>query len=134
MSGAPHKNRPRIPTPDVAKEITESSRFAITTFNSIPITSTSGISGAAPSSIASGVALMTQQLANTPSMYPSSMSNDWSTEVVGTLLLSPIKEMDSSSVNNTLQIGHPATNALAQAILPKNLTATGFALQTPGMG
>lgn len=67
-------------------------------------------------------------------MYPSPTSNNWNTEVVGTLLLSPIKEMDSSSVNNTLQIGHPATNALAQAILPKNLTATGFALQTPGRG
>lgn len=77
---------------------------------------------------------MTHQLANTPSMYPSAMSNDWNTEVVGTLLLSPIKEMDSSSVNNTLQIGHPATNALAQAILPKNLAGTGFALQTPGRG
>ena len=71
-------------------------------------------------SIASGVALITQQLATTPSMYPGQDT------VVGTLLLSPIKEMEPGSVNNTLHPGHPATSALAKSILPAALQSSGF--------
>lgn len=80
--------------------------------------------GSASTGIASGVALMAHQLANTPSMYPTSINNS-DVSVVGTLLLSPIKELDSISVNNTLQAGHSATQALAQAILPASLKAGG---------
>lgn len=124
MSGAQAKNRPRIPTPaDVTKEVIdrEHNRFAITTINSLGSTSDEHGMKATPS-ISSGVAMMTHQLANTPSMYQSSIGNE--VPVVGTLLLSPIKEMDSSSVNNTLQIGHPTTAALAKAVLPHNLQAS----------
>lgn len=114
---APLKNRPRIPTPDVTKEGIEKERFNITTLGSMaPVTTGTGGSG---TTVASGVALMAQQLATTPAMYPSSNEN---VPVLGTLLLSPIKEMDSNSAHNTLQAGHPATAALAQAVLPK----TGF--------
>lgn len=118
ISGVQLKARPRIPTPDVTKEVMdrEHNRFAITTLNSL--SASNAMTNGTPS-IASGVALMTHQLANTPSMYPSTINNDM--PVVGTLLLSPIKEMDSSSVNNTLQVGHPATAALAKAVLPHNL-------------
>jgi len=65
-----------------------------------------------------------QQLSTTsapPGMYPSSYAHDTllhqeSGQVLGTLLLSPIKEMDSSSSNNTLIPGHPATAALAASM------------------
>lgn len=67
---------------------------------------------------------MAHQLANTPSMFPQNNTQDLS--VVGTLLLSPIKEMDSNSTHNTLQAGHPATAALAQAVLPKSLQNAQF--------
>ncbi|CAD7083458.1 unnamed protein product [Hermetia illucens] len=117
MMQAPLKNRPRIPTPDVTKEGIEKERFNITTLGSMaPVTTGTGGSG---TTVASGVALMAQQLATTPAMYPSSNEN---VPVLGTLLLSPIKEMDSNSAHNTLQAGHPTTAALAQAVLPK----TGF--------
>lgn len=55
-------------------------------------------------SIASGVALTAQQLATNPSIFPSSTNNNNSSmPILGTLLLSPIKESDS--VNNTLSSG-----------------------------
>lgn len=54
-------------------------------------------------SIASGVALTAQQLATNPSIFPSSTNNNSSMPILGTLLLSPIKESDS--VNNTLSSG-----------------------------
>lgn len=53
--------------------------------------------------------------------HPTTINND--VPVVGTLLLTPIKEMDSGSVNNTLQVGHPATAALAKAVLPSSIQA-----------
>lgn len=53
--------------------------------------------------------------------HPTTINND--VPVVGTLLLTPIKEMDSGSVNNTLQVGHPTTTALAKAVLPSSIQA-----------
>lgn len=72
----------------------------------------------------SSVLMAPQQLSTTsapPGMYPSSYAPDTllhqeSGQVLGTLLLSPIKEMDSSSSNNTLIPGHPATAALAASM------------------
>lgn len=70
---------------------------------------------------------MTPQLSTQTSMYPyTSTTNQQDGPVLGTLLLSPIKEMDSSSSNNTLIPGHPTTTALAQAILPTNLKDVNF--------
>lgn len=97
------RSRPRIPTPDVSKESQDRiERLSISNPSGIP-------------SVASGVALTAQHLATTPSIYPSS-----NMPVVGTLLLSPIKESDASN-NNTLQAGHPSTTALANSILPYNI-------------
>ncbi|XP_055841851.1 bestrophin homolog 15 isoform X1 [Episyrphus balteatus] len=105
------KNRPRIPTPDVTKEGVEKENKLIFPTG----TSTSG---------ASGVELMASHLASSHNMYPYTSGQDG--QVLGTLLLSPIKEMDSCSSNNTLIPGHPATAALAQAVLPKNLQDVNF--------
>lgn len=46
--------------------------------------------------------------------------------VLGALVLSPIQELDSGSVNNTLHAGQPGTTALAQAVLSPSLTAGGM--------
>uniref|UniRef100_A0A1A9WG69 Bestrophin homolog n=1 Tax=Glossina brevipalpis TaxID=37001 RepID=A0A1A9WG69_9MUSC len=68
------------------------------------------------------------QLSTHTTMYPpyTSTGNQDQGQVLGTLLLSPIKEMDSSSSNNTLIPGHPNTNALAQAVMPSNLKDINF--------
>ncbi|XP_055910236.1 bestrophin homolog 15 [Eupeodes corollae] len=108
------KNRPRIPTPDVTKEGVEKESKLIFTPGSTG-TSTSG---------ASGVELVASHLTSSHNMYPYPSGQDG--QVLGTLLLSPIKEMDSCSSNNTLIPGHPATAALAQAVLPKNLQDVNF--------
>lgn len=70
------------------------------------------------------------QLSTQTAMYPYTSTHQagHDGQVLGTLLLSPIKEMDSSSSNNTLIPGHPTTTALAQAVLPsttKDVTAFG---------
>lgn len=69
--------------------------------------------------------IMAPPLNTQTTMYPytsTTTNNGQDGPVLGTLLLSPIKEMDSSSSNNTLIAGHPSTAALAQAILPTNLS------------
>lgn len=66
-------------------------------------------------SIASGVALTAQTLATNPSIFPSSNN----VPILGTLLLSPIKESDS--VNNTLSSGSLAPS---KSILPYNYNST----------
>ncbi|XP_020714146.1 bestrophin-3 [Ceratitis capitata] len=102
------KPRPRIPTPDVAKESAERDYNGTKTV------------------------IMTPQLSTQTSMYPyTSTTNQQDGPVLGTLLLSPIKEMDSSSSNNTLIPGHPTTTALAQAILPTNLKDVNFGVASP---
>lgn len=100
------KTRPRIPTPEVTKD-------------------------GSTNTASSAVIMAPQQLStqSTSGMYPSYHSTNTggtnmhqdSGQVLGTLLLSPIKEMDSSSSNNTLIPGHPTTAALAQAVMPTRL-------------
>ncbi|XP_055696715.1 bestrophin-3 isoform X4 [Phlebotomus papatasi] len=118
-SNAPPRNRPRIPTPDVTKEVMDRENRL-----SIAMTPTSSNN---QTSVASGVALMAQQLATTPSMYAPAMNSDVS--VVGTLLLSPIKELESGSVNSSLNTSNPATTALAKSILSSNLQQSGWYYQ-----
>lgn len=66
-------------------------------------------------SIATGVALTAQNLATNPSIFPSSNN----VPILGTLLLSPIKESDS--VNNTLSSSSLAPH---KSILPINFKST----------
>lgn len=66
-------------------------------------------------SIATGVALSAQTLATNPSIFPQSNN----VPILGTLLLSPIKESDS--VNNTLSSGSLAPR---KSVLPLNLKST----------
>lgn len=58
--------------------------------------------------------------------------------VLGALVLSPIQELDSGSVNNTLHAGQPGTTALAQAVLSPGgigplLTASPVTLSSMGV-
>lgn len=108
------KNRPRIPTPDVTKEGMEKENKLI-----FPVPGSTN----AQTSMASGVTLIASHLAPYTSVAQDG-------QVLGTFLLSPIKEMDSCSSNNTLIPGHPTTAALAQAVLPKNLQDVGFNMST----
>lgn len=139
------KNRPRIPTPDVTKEgMEKENRFNLTPVvpsmggaglnsavamaglgaagsgNALGHSSGSGMgSGLAAamgaSNIAAGVALAARKLATEPSVYPT---NDYHghDSPIANLLLSPIKELDSGSVNNTLHPGSPSTVELARAL------------------
>lgn len=66
-------------------------------------------------SIATGVAMSAQNLATNPSIFPASTN----VPILGTLLLSPIKESDS--VNNTISSGSMAPN---NSILQLNLSPT----------
>lgn len=86
------RNRPRIPTPDVTKEVIDrENRIAMGMQNM-------------------GVIMAHQSYQN-------------EVPVLGALVLSPIQELDSGSVNNTLHAGQPGTTALAQAVLaPGGLT------------
>lgn len=97
--------RERVPTPE------NDSRMNInSTSNNNPFTLPS---------ISSSVALATSQLATNPTIFPSSNN---SVPILGTLLLSPIKESDS--VNNTLSSGSLATMTSTKSILPLNITST----------
>ncbi|XP_070497388.1 bestrophin-2 isoform X2 [Chironomus tepperi] len=98
--------RERVPTPE-----NDSHRMNInSTSNNNPFTLPS---------ISSSVALATSQLATNPTIFPS---NNNSVPILGTLLLSPIKESDS--VNNTLSSGSLATMTSNKSILPLNITST----------
>lgn len=80
------RNRPRIPTPDVTKEVMDrENRIAMGMQNMGVIMAHQGYQNEVP--------------------------------VLGALVLSPIQELDSGSVNNTLHAGQPGTTALAQAVL-----------------
>nr|XP_036222543.1 uncharacterized protein LOC118681584 isoform X2 [Bactrocera oleae] len=81
--------------------------------------------------IGTNTVIMTPQLSTQTTMYPYTSTNNQDGPVLGTLLLSPIKEMDSSSSNNTLIPGHPTTTALAQAVLPANLKDMNFGVASP---
>lgn len=97
----------------MTKEGSEKENRFIMTPSTLSVTSagTSGHMTSTTTNVASGVALMPQQL---NSAYPN-LNNDMPV-TLGTLLLSPIKEQDSGSVHNTLQAGSPTTVALANAI------------------
>ncbi|XP_013146486.1 PREDICTED: bestrophin-4 isoform X2 [Papilio polytes] len=89
------RNRPRIPTPDVTKEVIDrENRLAVGMQNMGVIMAHQGYQNEVP--------------------------------VLGALVLSPIQELDSGSVNNTLHAGQPGTTALAQAVLSPNIS-TGLA-------
>lgn len=98
------KGRPRIPTPDVTKEVVDrENRIATNVANMT-------------NQITSGVTLMPHQLSSTYPAYPGEVP-------FVQVVLSPIQELEgSNSVNNTLHPGQPGTAALAQAVL------------TPGLG
>ncbi|CAH2104017.1 unnamed protein product [Euphydryas editha] len=84
------RNRPRIPTPDVTKEVMDrENRIAMGMQNMGVIMAHQGYQNEVP--------------------------------VLGALVLSPIQELDSGSVNNTLHAGQPGTTALAQAVLSPGL-------------
>ncbi|KAH9634776.1 hypothetical protein HF086_012642 [Spodoptera exigua] len=90
------RNRPRIPTPDVTKEVMDrENRIAMGMQNMGVIMAHQGYQNEVP--------------------------------VLGALVLSPIQELDSGSVNNTLHAGQPGTTALAQAVLSPTLTTGGMA-------
>ncbi|TMW50768.1 hypothetical protein DOY81_004156 [Sarcophaga bullata] len=112
------KIRPRIPTPDVSKEALDK--------ESTNANNTNVNANANANTNANTAVIMAPSLTPQTTMYPytsttNNGNNGQDGQVLGTLLLSPIKEMDSSSSNNTLIPGHPNTTALAQAVLPTNL-------------
>ncbi|XP_018567850.1 uncharacterized protein LOC108908309 isoform X2 [Anoplophora glabripennis] len=105
------KNRPRIPTPDVTKEVVDrENRLAASVAN-------------VQNQMSTGLTLMSHQL---PANYTSYPASD---VPVVQVVLSPIQELDGSgSVNNTLHANQPGTAALAQAVLSPGL---GPVLATP---
>lgn len=68
------------------------------------------------------------QLANTPAMYHHPSSSVATADVPVTFLLSPIKELDSGSLNNTLHPNSPGTLQLAQALQTTGLATGGSPL------
>lgn len=94
----PAKNRPRIPTPDVTKEVVDrENRLAAKVANM-------------QQHFSEGVAVLPNDF---PPGYPHGTG-----DTVVSVFLQPIQELDGTgSVNNTLHAGQPGTAALAQAIL-----------------
>lgn len=122
------KNRPRIPTPDVTKEgIEKENRFNLTPMSGATI---APVIAPGASNIAAGVALATRKLATEPSIYPTNIDDK---HPFGTLILSPIKESDSS-VNNTLMPNSPSTTELARTVLPNTLQPGVFSTITTTTG
>ncbi|GLV33970.1 Bestrophin 2 [Carabus blaptoides fortunei] len=103
-SGINVRNRPRIPTPDVTKEVVDREHRLVGNINQInPVT------------------LIGHQL---NSGYAGYTGTDMP---VVQVVLSPIQELDGSgSHNNTLHAGQPGTAALAQAVLSPALTSAGI--------
>ncbi|KAG4076584.1 hypothetical protein HA402_001871 [Bradysia odoriphaga] len=128
FSTAPQKNRPRIPTPDVSND--KENRF-----NLMPTPSSHPSNNPhSMMNIAESVALATRKLATEPSVYPTPTKDD--TLPIATLQLSPITEMDSGSVNNTLNTNSPTTAELARSVvIPTVTSSSSFAeiTNTPSM-
>ncbi|CAH0547731.1 unnamed protein product [Brassicogethes aeneus] len=98
------KNRPRIPTPDVTKEVVDRENRFVTS------------SSSTHTQIPSGLTLMHPQI---PASYQSYPGGELPLVQV---VLSPIQESDgTNSVNNTLHANQPGTAALAQAVLSPGL-------------
>lgn len=77
--------------------------------------------------------MATRKLASEPSVYPNLNDENLPT---ATLQLSPINEMDSGSVNNTLNQNSPTTAELARSVVIPTVTSSGsFAeiTNTPSM-
>lgn len=102
----PLRNRPRIPTPDVTKEVMDRENRLAMGMQNMGVIMAQGYQNEVP--------------------------------VLGALVLSPIQELDSGSVNNTLHAGQPGTTALAQAVLstgglgPMTLSSMGISQITLG--
>nr|XP_015834075.1 PREDICTED: bestrophin homolog 22 isoform X2 [Tribolium castaneum]XP_015834076.1 PREDICTED: bestrophin homolog 22 isoform X2 [Tribolium castaneum] len=98
------RNRPRIPTPDVTKEVVDrENRMAAANVANIQ------------NQMSHGITLMP----HLQTAYPTYPSGDGP---VVQVVLSPIQELDgSNSVNNTLHPHQPGTAALAQAVLSPGL-------------
>lgn len=99
------KNRPRIPTPDVSKEVVDKDSKILSNITSLhcPVSS-------------AGVTLMQHHI---HTAYPTLSAGD---VPVVQVVLSPIQELDGTgSVNNTLHANQPGTAALAQAVLSPGL-------------
>ncbi|XP_026475443.1 bestrophin-3-like, partial [Ctenocephalides felis] len=109
------KNRPRIPTPDVTKEVVDREQKLLQS---------------ALQNHAQGVTLMAHQLSGaTPPNYNASQTQFQTTNevsVVGALVLSPIQELEGGSHNSTLLPNSPSTAALAQAVLQPTLQSAGL--------
>lgn len=112
----PLKNRPRIPTPDASNSVEKENRFNLAPTASIDIFSTSGVASLSANTTTTTPVGLTTGLTLVPANLSSQLSHQNGTPV--TLLLSPINESDSNSAHSTLQAGTPATNALANAVLP----------------
>lgn len=95
------RNRPRIPTPDVTKEVIDrENRLA-------------NVANMQHQMLPHGITLMPQHLQTAYPTYPTEPNGP-----VVQVVLSPIQELDGSgSVNNTLHAHQPGTAALAQAVL-----------------
>lgn len=106
------KNRPRIPTPDVTKEVVDRENRLAAANNM-----------ATPSQISQGVALMAHQLSQGHATSFSSYNTDGPEVQV---VLTPIQELDGGSHNNTLHANSPGTAALAQAVLSPTLGSAGI--------
>ncbi|KAJ8922398.1 hypothetical protein NQ315_004343 [Exocentrus adspersus] len=105
------KNRPRIPTPDVTKEVVDRENRLAASVASVQ------------NQMSTGLTLMPHQLPANYTAYPTA------DVPVVQVVLSPIQELDGSgSVNNTLHANQPGTAALAQAVLSPGL---GPVLATP---
>ncbi|XP_044732473.1 bestrophin-2 [Chrysoperla carnea] len=108
------KNRPRIPTPDVTKEVVDRENRLAAAANSLQN----------QNAISQGVALMAQQLSQGhAAAYPNYPGTDLP---VVQVVLSPIQELDGGSHNNTLHASSPGTAALAQTVLSPTLGAAGI--------
>lgn len=98
------RNRPRIPTPDVTKEVVDRE-------NRIAAANVANLQN----QMSHGITLMP----HLQTAYPNYPSGDGP---VVQVVLSPIQELDgSNSVNNTLHAHQPGTAALAQAVLSPGL-------------
>lgn len=101
------RNRPRIPTPDVTKEVLDREHRIS---NIGGLTTTAG-------GVINPATLMAHQL---NAAYQGDLP-------LVEVFLSPIQEGDgSSSHNNTLHAGQPGTAALAKAVLTPSLTSPGI--------
>uniref|UniRef100_A0A1B6IYJ9 Bestrophin homolog n=1 Tax=Homalodisca liturata TaxID=320908 RepID=A0A1B6IYJ9_9HEMI len=115
------KNRPRIPTPDVTKEVVDrENRLAQMNHNNNNQTNNNGSNSStgsvSPNSLAGAL------VAHNTIPYTETMP------VAVQVVLSPIQEMDSHQ--NTITSNTPGATALAQAVLANSLNTAGMGTAT----